>query len=296
MKADLPSSTALLIGRSVLLAEASPSLRGLLAEGSAGWSRRLLDASEPAPWFEFILRHGWAQRCVFRLERLLLPGIILHYLVRKRCIEELARESVASGCEQVVILGAGLDTLGLRLSHATVFELDHPATQQIKRRVCPETLTLIEADLALQSPLEILQAHSKFNPRLATLFICEGLLMYFAPDRVKHLLGELSGFGAPGSRLILTFMEEREGMPLAFHNGRSAINWWLRIRSEPFLWGAPRERMAGFLEEAGWHLTTMSTPQQLKERYLRAFWEVPLAIGESVVLATRADAANEKIP
>ena len=66
-----------------------------------------------------------------------VPGIYLHQVLRKRCIESLTRAVVNTGIQQVVIIGAGYDTLSLRLSseqpRLTVIELDHPATQRVKR-------------------------------------------------------------------------------------------------------------------------------------------------------------------
>lgn len=55
---------------------------------------------------------------------------------RSRFAEECLAGAVTGGVRQVVVLGAGLDTFGLRNPHAaqglSVFEVDHPATQRWK--------------------------------------------------------------------------------------------------------------------------------------------------------------------
>lgn len=57
---------------------------------------------------------------------------------RSRYADDALAEAVARGCRQVVVLGAGLDTLGLRNPYRAiglhVFEVDYPATQVDKRR------------------------------------------------------------------------------------------------------------------------------------------------------------------
>src|ERR1019366_10049749 len=56
---------------------------------------------------------------------------------RSRYTEDRLADSVRGGVTQYVILGAGLDSFGYRSGLADqvrVFEVDHPATQQRKRR------------------------------------------------------------------------------------------------------------------------------------------------------------------
>lgn len=60
----------------------------------------------------------------------------LFIAARARFAEDRIAAAVARGVGQVVVLGAGLDTFGLRNPHASrvrVFEVDHPATQEWKR-------------------------------------------------------------------------------------------------------------------------------------------------------------------
>ena len=61
----------------------------------------------------------------------------LFIVARSRFAEECLSHAVDRGVRQVVVLGAGLDTFGLRNPYAgkglRVFEVDRPATQQWKR-------------------------------------------------------------------------------------------------------------------------------------------------------------------
>lgn len=263
----------------------------MLVPGSAELTRCLLAEAEPARWFDFALRHGWARAAIFASERVLLPGILLHYLARKCLLDAIARDALDAGCRQLVVLGAGLDTLAWRvqLAHSacSCFELDHPATQAIKRRAAAGGApVLVGADLLHDSPAEALSAEPGFDARQPALFIAEGLLMYLPPARVAALFRDVAGIAAPGSRFAFTFMETRAGQALAFHNGRRAIDWWLRWRGEPFRWGLARAEVDAFATQHRWRLLSLSSPEDLRRRFLApsGLERSPLAVGESVAL------------
>src|SRR5438876_10636291 len=76
------------------------------------------------------------------IERITIPGILLHYALRKKCIAKLARSALANGGTQVVVIGAGFDPLSSELRRefptALSWEIVHPATQRHNVRGCSE--------------------------------------------------------------------------------------------------------------------------------------------------------------
>src|SRR5205085_3645641 len=84
-----------------------------------------------------LLRKAWFRRLCTLLERATLPGICLHFALRKQILRRHAQAAIDAGCTQVIVLGAGLDTLCLELKAARpdlcCIEIDHPATQALKR-------------------------------------------------------------------------------------------------------------------------------------------------------------------
>ena len=213
---------------------------------------------------------------LFAVERASVPGLFRHFAMRKRLLDTLAQDALRAGCRQLVLLGAGLDTLAWRMAaQCACFELDHPATQSAKRRVYEAGLAdrlpvLIPADLLSDSVNDALCAKAAFDPRAPTLFVAEGLLMYLPPERVSALLRESAMCAGPGSRLVFTFLEARANRPPGFKVARSNVNRWLRRRGEPFTWALAREDAADFVARHGWQLEWLSTD---------------LTIGESAVLA-----------
>ncbi|HEX3528449.1 MAG TPA: class I SAM-dependent methyltransferase [Thermoanaerobaculia bacterium] len=87
--------------------------------------------------------HALPRGLAYAAETFVIPGIMLHYAVRKLFLEDAVRAALTtssgdSGILQVVVLGAGLGTLALRLHRerpdVRFFECDHPATQRFKRQ------------------------------------------------------------------------------------------------------------------------------------------------------------------
>ena len=288
MKEGQSSSTALLIAHAVLLAEATPKLRMLLPERAATLTRQLLASASGSRGFDVLLRYRITRTILLAHERVLLPGIIVHWLTRKLLLEAWASEALAAGCRQLVVLGAGFDTLAQRLHETTAcFEMDHPPTQAVKRAAFPDGPALVPLDFLDASPMTTLREHARFDAKLPTFYIAEGLLMYLPPPRVTELFRELAAFSAPGSRFAFTFMEARENRPLGFANASPVINWWLRWRGEPFRWGLARDEVSDFVRALGWRLLALGSVAELRARFLapRGLADAPLAAGESIALA-----------
>jgi Leucine carboxyl methyltransferase len=85
----------------------------------------------------------------------------LHVLARTRAIDDTVRESLRGGATQVVILGAGYDSRAYRMQGprrgATVFQVDLPPMQELKKRRvrevlgrAPETVVFVPIDLATE--------------------------------------------------------------------------------------------------------------------------------------------------
>jgi methyltransferase (TIGR00027 family) len=86
-----------------------------------------------------------------------------------------------------------------------------------------------------------------FDPAKRTFWIAEGLLMYFPPDIVSSLMTTLSTLSAPGSQFAFTFMEKQQDGHIRFDSQTKFVDWWLRTRGEPFLWGTTRSELAEFM-------------------------------------------------
>ena len=299
MHQQRPSRTALAVALSTLYQLCRdpgcslnpPGSAALLASGFArmGGLVGLLSRAAMAPALRPII--GWS-------ERAFLPGIFAHYLLRKHFIEHSVRALLADPRAQLVVLGAGFDTLASRLAAACpsnlVIELDHPATQSAKRTFLEQTGSsrgplLVACDLQIERPSKVLHAIARFDNTLPTIFVLEGLTMYFTPSQVHALWTDLAQTTTGHAAMLCTFMEPGPRGIAHFPRQTRIMRAWLRLVREPFAWGCSLNAMNAALSGSGWQQERLFGPgdfatssHQLSPRDARH-----QPIGEYIVHATR---------
>jgi methyltransferase (TIGR00027 family) len=234
---------------------------------------------------------------LLRMERLLLPGIITHYLARKRQIGRAVEAAIAGGCTRVVILGAGYDCLAylLHRKHPDVefIELDHPATQERKKGALEvaRNLSFLPIDLMSEMPSAIIQEAG--GP---TVFVFEGLTMYLPAAKVTALLRDITALSGTGGTSIFTFMERREDGDIGFRGESRFIARWLSARSEPFVWGIDRRELPDFLRDSGLQVEEIFDHDDLHRNHLapNGTQHLPLAKGELICIASPIQSMSEE--
>jgi methyltransferase (TIGR00027 family) len=295
VKASRPSATARLIAAATVLSSRDPREQHLVPDASAVWSARLLSTS----WRDRLLlatvgtRTG---RSLWRLvERVTLPGVIRHYAVRKAVLEGIWRDARAEGFSQLVVLGAGLDTLGLRVAQAErltqVVELDHPATQSIKALVLNEAgapaLRLVEGRLDRPGWSSHLLDPGSLDASRSTLVVLEGVSMYLRADEMSALLTELRTLPVPRLRLAFTLFDRPDAGPVGFRPASRAVALWLGLVGEPFRWACGTETLGPFLASAGLQLVRRVPAAEMHACV--GLSVEPLLEGEDIAVAERVD-------
>lgn len=194
------------------------------------------------------------------LEASFVPGMAWHYLFRKAWIEAEARRAIAEGAGQLLVLGAGFDTLALRLARShpglAAVEIDRPGTMTRKRAAldaegvaAPPGHRLLDADLAEQ-PLDAVLAGT-LAPDVPTVVVLEGVLMYLRESDVTALLRSLHGLFWAG----LTVLFGAIATPDAEGGLRQRVADHVLARGgERTRWACPRERMEAFLAPVGFRV------------------------------------------
>ncbi len=249
MRQGRASATARLIALATVMREGdSPA-------GAAPWCARMLSIHRKDRILLRSVRHPIGRSFWNAVERLTLPGMVAHWLRRKREIDRLARQAAADGFTQLLVLGAGLDTLSWRTAEARVFErvvsADHPATlAAVERAVAPTSLvTLVPIDLADGLTESVPTA---LDPDAQTLVVIEGVLMYLSESHTERLLADLANLPAPRLRLIASYMTDRPNRPIGFTNQNALVRPWLATRGEPMLWASTDEDLGAMLDRLGW--------------------------------------------
>jgi methyltransferase (TIGR00027 family) len=203
----------------------------------------------------------------------MLPGQFEAFGHRKAFCERQVREAIEAGAAQVLILGAGYDTLGWRLSPefsgVNFFEIDHPATANLKAKGIDvmgqrDNLFLIAEDLGKNKLADVLAVEAEWDRGAKTVIIAEGLVMYLAPDAVINMFCQCAEISGTGSRIAFSFIPKGE-------NGRPDVGRWTglmlwlqKIVGEPWLWSIRPEELSLFLKETGWVLELYTEKAILK--------------------------------
>jgi methyltransferase (TIGR00027 family) len=171
--------------------------------------------------------------------------------------------------QQVVILGAGLDTRAFRLealAGVPVIEIDHPDTQAYKEQRLAALgaplaqLKLAPVDFTRGDPAQLAAALTSagFDAEVPTLWLWEGVIMYLDDLALRSTLGELRELSAPGSTLVAHYHEPNASAFVSL--ARFAI---LSAIGEPQRGLRDRAVMRKEIERAGFHvLEDAGLPEQ----------------------------------
>jgi methyltransferase (TIGR00027 family) len=151
-------------------------------------------------------------------------------LCRSRYAEDRLAEAAQRGVRQYVLLGAGLDTFTYRkpawADALEIFEVDHPATQAVKRqRVAaagwaePACLHYVPADFT-SGDLSAALAQSACDPRQAAFFSWLGVTYYLSENAVDETFAAVAGLAPSGSPLVFDYFERGA---LADHTGAAKL-------------------------------------------------------------------------
>lgn len=130
--------------------------------------------------------------------------------LRTRWFDDAVTAAMATGADQLVELGSGLDTRPYRLALAPgtrTFELDQPSVLQHKQAVLQagppagHGVTDVPTDLTGEWADDLRGAG--FDPSRRTVWVAEGLLMYVDHEAATRLLSHAARLSAPGSVLLL---------------------------------------------------------------------------------------------
>ncbi|MBX3192818.1 MAG: class I SAM-dependent methyltransferase [Labilithrix sp.] len=201
------------------------------------------------------------RRLAFAAEKLVSPSFVAHYALRKAAIREAMRAAVADGHRQVVLLGAGFDMMSMSVPDgARVFEVDLPATQEIKRHALREArvrdVTFVPADLSRARLRDVLRATPGFDAAADTLFVAEGLLMYLDVAAIDRILADLP-CERRRTRVIASFVTPDARGRVRMHSQRRVVDLCMTLLGEEFVWGADAAGLRERLERHGLRVDAM---------------------------------------
>jgi methyltransferase (TIGR00027 family) len=205
-----------------------------------------------------------------------LPGAMVSAVCRTRFIDDALGEALADGAQQVLILGAGFDSRAYRISGmegVSVFEVDHPATQALKRAglarmlpAPPPHVRFVPIDFTRENLKEALGA-AGYRSDLQSFFIWEGVTGYLTAEAVEETLRFVSSSASPGSRIVFSYIHQGVIDGTAQFEGAREVSKYVRRFNEPFTFGLDPEKIAAYLAERGFELVEELGGAEYRARY-----------------------------
>jgi methyltransferase (TIGR00027 family) len=261
MRKEKPSKTARKVALNIVTLGAKSGMDRVLPPGVVEATAKLLVASGAVGAAAVRFSRSRTAVAIYEAFDWMMPGQFEAFAHRKAFCEHQVREGIGAGATQVLVLGAGYDTLGWRLAPefpgVGFFEIDHPATARLKAIGIAElgprdNLHLIQEDLGDQRLVDVLTANHSWDRTAPSVVLAEGLLMYLPPAAPRDLFGQCAEMAGAGSRIAFTYVGTCvDGRPDAGRWTGLAL-WILKASGEPWLWSMRPEELARFLEETGW--------------------------------------------
>jgi methyltransferase (TIGR00027 family) len=214
-----------------------------------------------------IRRDGREQTRVGRLLRAFLAA-------RSRCAEDELVRARNRGVTQYVVLGAGLDTFACRnpFADVKVFEVDHPATQALKRErltesaiPVPPSLTFVPVDFERQTSLEALRA-AAFDDARPAMVSWLGVTMYLTDARVLDVLREIAGLPR-GSAVVFDYAVAPERLGPAARMALATFVDRAERAGEPWIGFHDPEELARRLQQMGFSEIEDLGREAINQRY-----------------------------
>ena len=208
----------------------------------------------------------------------LLRPISAQILSRAKYTEEKLEQAVLSqGISQYVIIGAGFDSFFLRRPDFAIglriYEIDHPATQQIKRTrlleildSTPEDVQFLAVDLEQRTAADALAA-SSFLQNEKAFFSWMGTVPYLSEDSVFAVLRDLAEFAANGSEIVFDYL-----IPTSLMTAEER-HWLGRAMRIIERWGEPvksffdPETFPGEVSRLGFRILENLSPAEQNQKY-----------------------------
>ena len=263
MRKDKPSRTAYKVAMNILTLGEKPGMDVYFPPGVLETTAELLVASNAAGKRSVQWARSKRMLAVYEALDWMLPGQFEAFAHRKAFCEHHVREGIALGASQILVLGAGYDTLSWRLSaefpEVKFFEIDHPATVSLKARGVDAmglqpNLFLIAEDLGERDLIDVLAENPNWYQNATSVMIAEGLVMYLMPESVKRLFDQCAASAGMGSRIAFSYIPTGTDGRLDAGPRTGMMLWLQKVGGEPWLWSILPEDLGSFLEETSWKI------------------------------------------
>jgi methyltransferase (TIGR00027 family) len=204
------------------------------------------------------------------------PGVLGFLVARCRYIDDYLEACLQAGIEQLVILGAGLDSRACRIEglkgRIKVFEVDHPATQAAKLAklaklfgALPPHVTYVPIDFDVETLEKLFDLG--YSRQTKTLFIWEGVVHYLTAEAVDQTLEFVLKNSGSGSSIIFDYVYA-SALTAAHKRGEIVrMQRAKRYTGEGLVFGIEEGQVEAFLRVRGYTRIQNVTSKDLERIY-----------------------------
>lgn len=202
------------------------------------------------------------------------PAVVL----RSRYTEDELVKAIEEGTNQYVILGAGHDTFALRrkdlADKVRVFEVDTPATQEVKQQrvlnangSIPDNLTFVPVNFEVDRLDEEL-VKAGFDSQQPAFFSWLGVTYYLTQEAIRETLERIASMSAAQSRIVFDFKIAKHMIDDDWRILCEKMEGFVARRGEPMLTDFTPQLLRDLMTRHGFTEVEMMTPEEQKRRYL----------------------------
>ncbi|MFI8685782.1 class I SAM-dependent methyltransferase [Rossellomorea sp. NPDC077527] len=198
-------------------------------------------------------------------------------LARAAFCEDVIRNEVTLGVKQFMILGAGLDTFCFRHpefeNRLEIFEIDHPATQEFKKRrlaekhfQIPRNLHFVPMDFTKRFSIQSL-IDAGFDPNQKTFCSLLGVSYYLTKEEISSLFHDLFAKLPSGSSIVFDYPDENLFDEKGKSNRVKNMIKMASVGGETMKSCFSYEEIENVLEKAGLLIYEHVSPRAINERF-----------------------------
>lgn len=207
-------------------------------------------------------------------QKLSISGMY-EYIVGRTKVIDLTFSEYSGQINQVVILGAGFDSRGIRfngiLNDTIIYELDAYETQQFKinkinkeKIAIPKNLKMIPIDFENEPFIDILIANG-FKRNEPCLFLLEGLTMFIDPVAIPKLFKDINDLCGKDSIIVFDYLHEKFLSNEISNQG--SVTETVSSLGEKYKFGIEKSKIKEFTIQYGFELLEEYDANQLNNAF-----------------------------
>ncbi|MBN2261091.1 MAG: SAM-dependent methyltransferase [Clostridiales bacterium] len=204
-------------------------------------------------------------------------GIYPYVIARTKYIDEIFKNAIKDGIEQVIIFGAGFDSRAIRLLNETqnvkVYEIDTVYTLQAKLRQFKKREThLPEYNIHIpvnfdKEDIKTKLSEIKLMKSKKSLFILEGLTMYLSQESIEKTFKLIYDYSGPSSFIVFDYLYASVLRKEEKYYGEREIFKRVEKDNEKWTFGIEEGEIENFLGRFNFNLVEHLDSNKIENKY-----------------------------